>query len=505
MNKKFLYFTAFVTGAAVMVVELTASRLLAPFFGASLYVWTNVIGLILVALALGYWLGGRLAETPRRAKLLWEIILAAGVTCAVIPFAVTPLSRGVALNLILTKANGSIVILLGSFCVLLALFAIPVFLLGMVSPFVIRLLTENDKAIGAVSGRLFAISTAGSMLGTFLPALVLVSALGSRRTILAAAAALVVLAIFGMGFRRRAGIGAAIAVLIVAASPAGLSARAGLIEEVETPYQYVSIQDEAEYGRTMRFNEGFGIQSVMPGANGRTGFYWDYVPPLAALAGDPAATEKSELFLGLAGGTIVRESEALWGSKVKIKAVEIDPAVVALAKKYFGLDELTNLTVDVEDGRMALERDQNKYDLILVDAFTNQLYIPSHMATEEFFKLARTRLAPGGILVLNAAVHGEDSLLHRKLIASLRAAFPEVWEHKLAGSWNYLVVASDQPLDWSSLPDRVPVSASDLAEELAAGMAPAPDPKTTPFTDDNSPVELYTDAQVFEVLKNGGK
>src|SRR5262245_62594487 len=220
----------FGAGIGALATEITASRLLAPYFGSSTIVWANLIGIVLAALALGYWLGGRLADRRPEPHLLGTIVLAAGVFVAVIPFAAKPFLDFTVEGLD-TASAGAVV---GSFLAVLLLCAPPVVLLGMVSPFAIRLAVSSIATAGQVAGRLYALSTAGSLLGTFLPALVLIPAIGTQRTFLLVAAVLAASSCFLLGGRYLV-VAAALAAL-VAIPPGAVKARDGLLHE-ETSYQ----------------------------------------------------------------------------------------------------------------------------------------------------------------------------------------------------------------------------------------------------------------------------
>ncbi|MEX2645979.1 MAG: fused MFS/spermidine synthase, partial [Gaiellaceae bacterium] len=176
----------FGAGTGTLAVEISASRLLAPYYGSSTIVWANLIGLVLLALSLGYWLGGKLADRRPSGRLLGRLVLAAGAYVAVLPFVTRPILDVAARGLDELSA-GAVV---GSFFATLVLFAPPVFVLGMVSPFAIRLALDTVGSAGEVAGRLYALSTAGSLLGTFLPALVTIPLVGTQRTLIGSAAVL---------------------------------------------------------------------------------------------------------------------------------------------------------------------------------------------------------------------------------------------------------------------------------------------------------------------------
>ena len=273
----------FGAGIGALATEITASRLLAPYFGSSTIVWANLIGIVLAALAVGYWLGGRLADRRPRATLLGSIVLVAAVCVAAIPFVAEPF-----LDLTvegLDDASAGAVI--GSFIAVLLLFAPPVVLLGMVSPFAIRLAVSSIETAGAVAGRLYALSTAGSLLGTFLPALILIPAIGTQRTFLVIAALLAASSCFLLGVRYLVVAGLLAALVLL--PPGAVKAEAGLLHEETSYHQYIQVIERSDGRRVLHLNEGVAVHSVwQPGGNVLTGGVWDAFLALPPLLGTPA-------------------------------------------------------------------------------------------------------------------------------------------------------------------------------------------------------------------------
>jgi MFS family permease len=235
---------------------MAASRLVAPYFGSSNAVWANVIGLMLAFLALGYWLGGKVADSRPHPRLLGAILVLAAALLAVVPFAAHPLLR-LAVN---GFASISIVVVVGSFVSVLALFALPVTLLGAVAPFAVRLNLSSVAAAGQTAGRLYALSTVGSILGTFLAALVAIPLVGTQRTLLATAALIAIsaLPLLGVGSLAAAAV-LAVAVLV---PPGQIKPGGDVIYETESPYEYVSVVAYPDGERALQINEGVADQSV---------------------------------------------------------------------------------------------------------------------------------------------------------------------------------------------------------------------------------------------------
>lgn len=501
----YLWVVAFVSGMSVMALEMSASRLVAPYFGTSLFVWANVIGMILAALAVGYWVGGKLADKAPRLRVLLGILGVAGLWALLIPLLVAPLARFVVLELLQTSGAG--IIIVGSFAVLLVLFSVPITLMGMTSPFLIRLLavqpqsldpgTSSPHHVGQTAGGVFALSTVGSLLGTFLPVLVLIPWIGTRATVFLFAA--ILLATVAIGWFGARG---ATALVIFLALPAimrfPVHAAPGQLAEKESAYQYIQVLEE-DGVRVLRFNEALADQSAERADSPLSGRYWDTVLPLPNLS--PAAKPRV-LILGLAAGTIARGIvETRPPGAVSVTGVEIDPAVVEVGKQYFSLGRLQDhIEVVVEDARTFLERSSEKYDLILVDAYANQLYIPPHLATAEFYKLVHEHLAPGGVVVANINAPRPDSPLFVAMSATIGSAFPEVESYVVPDSWNRVIVASASSIDWEGAVSRVPEILQDIYRNVLTWRTPV---NTTGrvLTDDRAPVELMTDAMIFDAFR----
>ncbi len=487
----FFLVTALVSGMAVTVVELAAARLIAPFFGASLFVWTNVIGIILVGLALGYRIGGRFADRTQNPHTLYHIIGTAGLFVAITPFLARPLAEAVAFDQV---AWGTLPtpLIIGSFLSTALLFLLPIALLGMTSPFLIAIAvrTAGMQDVGTVSGRIFAWSTVGSIAGIFGTGILFIPLFGTRATILGAAIALLILAVVGT---RRWWWGVAlVATLVLAigmpASP--LRATAGLLLERESPYQYVRV-NEVNGKRYLIVNEGTGIQSVWDPTTIETGYYYDYLAVLPTAF--PADRPMKVLLVGLGGGTLPRSFAALYGDRdYAIDAVEIDPVIAELARDVFMVPR-EKLQIHIADGRTWLAQSRDTYDLIILDAYAQQHYVPWHLTTAEFFADVRDHLAPTGLVAMNVAAGGDDSPLLLSLAATVGSALPWTAIAPLPNSLNAILLAgfSAPILDHGS--EMLP---SFLAPHLALVQAAAANARPTTariLTDDHAPVELLTD------------
>ncbi len=491
---RFLLGLVFLAGIGSMASEMCASRLLAPYYGSSTVVWANIIGLILASLSVGYWLGGLLADRRPSPSLLATLVLAAAAWVAMIPFVARPF-LDLSIKGIETVSTGAVV---GSFAASLALFAPAVVLFGMVTPFAIRLAATGVADAGRVAGRVFALSTAGSLLGTFVPALVTIPLIGTQRTLIGAA---LILALAATPLLRRRVYGvaaAAVFALLLAVPPGAVRAQDGLLHEEESRYQFIQVVQSGQE-RRLYLNEGVAIHSVWRADTVLTGGEWDMFLAAPPLLGRPAARVAT---LGNAAGTTAR-AFGVYYPEAEIDGIEIDPAVSAVGRRYFGLGDNPRLTVHTADARPFLKTSRERYDLILIDAY-RQPYVPFYLATREFFELCRRRLRPGGIVALNVSTVPGDDRLARAVAGTLRREFPQVvtWQ---ALRFNQFVVGLTTPQPRAVLAERLRASPSDLlplAELFARDLREAA-PASRPWTDDLAPVEWITDRMIAAYALQG--
>ncbi len=489
----------FVVGTGSLGAEIAAVRLLAPYFGASTIVWANTIGIVLVALSVGYWLGGRLADRHPHMRGLCLLALAAAGLLALVPFAADPLlDLGVeALDSISAGA------FIGSLLGVLVLVAVPVMLLGAVSPYAIRLAVSTVEEAGTVAGRLYALSTAGSLAGTLISALLLIPLVGTRRTFLIFALAIAVMAVWGLRpVRRYALAPAAIAALI--ALPVGTLKAADtdggrVIHEAETEYQYARVIEYPDGHRTLELNEGQAQHSIYDPDTVLTGDVWDAHLVLGFAGFDEPPRRVA--ILGNAAGTTSRAYEEFF-PETRIDGVEIDGELSDIGRKYFDMNN-PRLHLYHEDARPFLRRIDAEYDQISVDAY-RQPYIPFYLTTEEFFETVKDRLRPGGVLVVNVGhPEGQDDL-EKVLTATMGEVFPNVMRDPMEDT-NTLLVASEAPLSAENLRD----AARDAPDGLRGTMLAAAS-RLQPglrggevYTDDKAPVEWLIDKSIVDYAAGG--
>ena len=523
----------FLSGAVLLGVEIAASRVLAPFFGNSLFVWGALIGVVLAGLSLGYWAGGALADRLPAPALLLAVIGAGGVSVLAVPLVDEPV-----LDAIVAWDPGP---RLNALVSATALFGVPSIVLAAVTPVAVRLRTRSVASVGRTAGRLFSVSTAGSIAGTFATAFFLIPELGTEQLFELGAATLFVAAAILALLEARA---VTVLVAVAAAAGAGYLAydkapQAGetlsraasqnwsplyrergygyadardarvrpddrkleVVFSEDTRYHRLAVVDD-ETTRYLRFDSS--LQSAMYlGDPFRTRFrYTDYFH--LGLAYNPGA--KDVLFIGLGAGS---SPKRMWREfpDLRVHVVELDPVVVDVAHRYFAVprDE-PRLRIEVGDGRQYLARNGRGWDVIVIDAFFADA-IPFHLVTQEFLRLAQRRLAPGGVIVTNAigALSGPGSRLFRSIYRTYRTVFPTVLVHPAKEGdhrgdeayRNLILIATEGAAPerghlaerWAGVRERAP-AAPDLARAiLGREDAPIPTDDVPTLTDDYAPTD----------------
>jgi spermidine synthase len=489
----------FVVGAGSLGAEIAAARLLAPYFGDSTIIWANTIGIVLVALSGGYWYGGRRADRdPSYRGLLRIVLLAAGLT-AIVPFLADPF-LSIAVDALDSISAGAFV---GSLLAVLVLVATPVFVMGMVAPYALRLAVHGVEDAGTTGGRLYAISTIGSLAGTFSSALLLIPLVGTRRTFLVYALSFAIVAALGLRGRRLVLAPAAVIVLI--ALPVGTVKAADdpgerVIHEADTEYQYARVVEDAVGDRFLELNEGQAVHSMRRRGSYLTDNIWDeyLVAPFAVRDAPPGRIA----ILGNAAGTTARAYGRFFPG-TRVDGVEIDGELTEIGRRYFDMRN-PRLRTFTDDARPFLRRTEERYDAILVDAY-RQPYIPFYLSTREFFELARDRLRPGGVVFVNVG-HPEGSTdLEEVLGATMADVFRTVVRDP-AEPTNTLLLGTDGDASGERLraaAPRLPAELRPRALEAAARIAPRL-PGGSVYTDDRAPVEWLIDASIVEVAAEGG-
>lgn len=449
----------FFAGAVLMALEMIGSRILAPAFGTSIYVWGALITVVMSALTCGYFLGGKVADRRPGMAALGIILAAAALLIGSLPIWMGGLTRSL-------QPLGPRT---GSLAAAFALFFLPSLLLAMVSPYGVKLAGRSLGRIGGTAGRMAAISTAGSILGTIATSFFLVPALGIRS--IARLLGLVLLALAAISFlpSRRGGkellfplalallAGAGIALLPSPPSGGCIPGIARVLYERDTLYHHLVV-DQLGEERHLHFDRSW--QSAMDLREPlRMVFAYTSALHLGVIA---RPQPRRALFIGLGGGSAPRRFLHDYPSLEEVDVVEIDPEVVAVARRYFRLPSDPRLAVFVEDGRLFVERKAREiqagraepYDLAVIDAFFSDA-VPYHLTTVEFLASLRRNLAEDGVVVANliGAPSGRESGFVRAMARTFASVFPRVWLFPLGGRLDLpmnviLVAAARESLDW---------------------------------------------------------
>ena len=505
-----LMLSVFVAGFTTLGIELSASRLLGNVFGTSNIVWANIIGLMLVYLSLGYFLGGRLADRRPERLLFFRLLAWGAFTAGLVPLAARPVLRQAALAVERLDAG----VTLGSFVSVLVLLLVPVTLLGMISPFAIRLAVRTPEEAGRVSGRIYALSTLGSILGTFLPVLWLIPSIGTAATFLSLSLVLLGVALWGMAGEvpgaalRHAWMPPALLLLSWLVLRGPIKTTQGQIYETESAYNYIQVL-EREGTRYLLLNEGQGIHSVHRPGVLLTGGTWDYF--LAAPFFNPAPHPLERIrrvgLVGLAAGTIAQQYTAVVGP-IPIDGWEIDPTILEVGRAYFDMTE-PNLNAIAADGRWGLAHSPHRYSVIGVDAYRLP-YIPWHLTTQEFFREAYDRLEADGVVVINVGRTADDRRIIEALVGTMATVFPSIHVVDVPNTFNSIVYASRGPTtseslaaNWAALQESgAPAELVEAVGRAVQNLQPTPDSSIV-FTDDLAPIEQLTNALALRFLLSG--
>ena len=497
---------ALVTGFATIATEISASRLIAPYFGNSTFIWANLIGVTLLFLSVGYWLGGKVADARPDASLMYGLIGIAGLCLAL----VVPISRPILRASLDAFDNRDAGAFLGSLAATLLLFAPTIMALGMVAPFAIRLRIVSVADAGKAAGSLYALSTAGSILGSFLPVIVLLPEIGTRNTFWTLAAIQIVMSIIGLAAERQriiALVAVAFAPLVVAGAVLAADGnlkppyRGELVAEFESDLNYIQVLQDGDE-TLLALNDGHAVHSIYNPYSLETGGPWDYFALGPLLTGITAQSSPDRaLIVGLAGGTSARQLHAAYPG-IEIDGIEIDEEIVDVGREYFGLtDEVANVTVG--DGRYQLATSETIYDLVCLDAY-RQPYVPFHLTTVEYFREVADHLSERGVVAVNAGRTDQDYRLVDALAATMRQVFATVVVVDVDRYDNSLIFGTNAPatvdgfvanLQQQTQPGLLQSVSRWALERGNIRLATADGPV---LTDDHAPVEWIIDQIILD-------
>ena len=490
-NKIFLYATEFFAGMSVMAVELGASRLLAPYFSSSQIVWTIIIGTIMIAMALGNVYGGRLADQNSDPALLYRRIIIAAIWIAAIPFAGKYIIAFIA-GLLITTIDTNL-LTWAAFLSCMTIFVYPLFLLGTVTPCLVKYATDSLDDNGKIVGNLGAFQTIGSIIGTFIPTFVTIPAVGTAITFLIFSSILLIIGlIYFISIGRNQKMIAASTIVFILLSALGTSSsfafwRTDITLEDESIYNYLQVRDDAQ--RTvLSTNVMFGVQSIRVKDRQLTGMYYDYALAAPTIFSD--RTEIKILVLGMGAGTFAERCRHYFPQS-KIIGVEIDEKITSIAREYFNLP--SDIPIVTYDGRAYLQSVDEKFDVIMVDAYQD-ITIPFQMSTTEFFSMVRDHLTADGVMVVNMSLRDEsEGSINECLTDTIAANFSDVRLVDVGRGTNREVFAASTV----GTLDRLSARAAELGdEELRRLMLEIEKNWSAPrggnyiLTDDRAPVEL---------------
>ena len=510
--KRYLYFAVFAAGMTTLAMELTASRLLGSYFGTSNLVWASIISLILIYLTVGYLIGGKLADRSPHPKTMFTIMAWGAFTAGLVPAISRPVLRNAADAFDILNMG----VLFGSFLSVLILFSLPTILLGTASPFAIRLVISDKQHAGRISGQIYAVSTSGSFVGTFLPVLILIPVIGTTMTFLVFSAFLLLVAFGGLwldtGWREILKliwmpVLLALIALFVLNSP--IKASRGMIFEDESSYNYIQVLELDGY-RMLRLNEGQGIHSMWHPEK------LDYFGPWEQFLSAPFFNQpeykpenvRRVAVIGLAAGTVVRQINEVYGL-VPVDGYEIDPEILEVGRRFFEMDS-PNLNTFALDGRIGLQRSDKTYSLIVVDAYRPP-YIPWHLTTREFFQIVADHLSEDGVMAINVGRSPDNRRLVEALVGTIRTIFPSVYVMDIPDTFNTIVYATVKETEIQNLYDNLLYlySRSDISplliesiHRIVINLQPTPESDIV-FTDDWAPMEWITNSLVLNYLLFG--
>ncbi len=489
-NKYYLYLTEFFAGMSVMAVELGASRLLAPYFSSSQIVWTIIIGTIMIAMALGNIWGGRSADKNPDPDRLYVRIIIAAVWIAAIPVLGKYVIIGISAALVLTISNHFLV--WAAFLACMIIFVFPLFLLGTVTPSLVKYTVDSLDDSGKTVGSLNAFNTIGSIIGTFVPTFVTIPAVGTSITFLIFAGILLLLAlVYFVSTKGKKKQCVSAGILFLACCLFGATGsfafwEHNLLFEGESIYNYLQVK-ETDDSVILSTNVLFGVQSIMKKNGGATGMYYDYAMAAPVMSG---RADGDMLILGMGTGTYAKQCQYYYHPS-SIEGVEIDQKITDLAGRYFELPD--SIPVTTYDGRSYLAAVEETYDVIMVDAYQD-ITIPFQMSSLEFFTLVREHLNENGVMVVNMNMHSDaEGNINEHLSDTIASVFDYVYTVDVAGTTNRELFATQNP---------------EAVEFFESGRSEIEDPELTamlqrvsdglmPYekgdyllTDDKAPVEL---------------
>lgn len=480
-----------INGFTIMSAEMAASRFLAPYFGSSVIVWTNVIGIIMLALSAGYYVGGLLSKKSPTIQKFFILGASGGVILLLIPILLASFLQ----SLIITTNSSTLIL---PFLISVCVFGVPIFVLGTLSPYAVRIASKELNTVGSEAGVLYSVSTFGSILGVYLTTFVLVPFLGTSQTIVVTGLSMVLMSLGGILYFTRSNKPKTIFILIgclfISCLPTILPIykRNNVLAEVDTVYQKVRIFKEN--GRiNMQFNNTSNIQSIYNPDGLWTGYYADYYPVLFSATNFDQKKDFNILVAGYAGGTVGKILHAFKPDNVQISidGVEIDQDVSKLGKEYMDVKD-TERNLYTADARTFIASSPKKYDIIILDCYNNELEIPPHLITQEFFRSVKDKLASEGTMVLNLNSIDPKKPFMQTSLNTINSVFESV-QYAYTNVTNYMVIAQNRPIEFESSKMNYNTILSQNASHIQSNIIlHSYNPRQPIFTDDKNNSDILS-------------
>ena len=482
VRRFYLLLTCFLMGFAILGLELLGFRLYGPVYGYSSYVAGTLIGVILAALSLGYLIGGRLADRAPRPPVLYRLLVIAGLLLVAFCFVYRALLDWFFFTFQLEFITGLILVTVVAFGPIMVL-------LSMTSPFIIRLVAVQDR-VGTAAGTIYALSTVGSILGSFITPFVLVPTIGAHMTLVIMTGVVLAVGVVGLVGLRRAWV---IALLPLGLTPLSFSEqRENVVLEIQSPYSDLEVErGRGENLYVLAVNKWSWYSRGVAAGSMETGSYFDFF-----LLGPKLVPVREMAVLGMGAGTSVLQFQHFYGDRIHIDAVEIDPWVVKIAKdkRYFGVEEGPSVTIHTEDARPYLRTCEKEYDLVEIDMYQGGPLIPFYVTTVEFFELVSERMSDNGLAITNVLALGSDKLLAACVVKTLQEVFPSVYALR-TGS-NYVLFAFKKPTPLALVRRRLEAVRTEglagIAYRASGITTPEPYPGAHVFRDDDADIEWIT-------------
>lgn len=507
--KPIIYLTSFFCGMSVMAVELSASRFLAPTFGTSSIIWTIIIGLIMISMSIGNIIGGRSADKHNNLDMLYFFIWIAALWIAIIPLIGKYIVIFVVFLLMMFLPNNLLII--GSTVSCLVIFSLPLIILGMVSPYLVKMGVSSMENSGRTTGEIYALSTIGSIIGTFIPTFLTIPIIGTSKTFFVFSLVLNIICVCYFFITKSKFISKAVTSVLIFAlilSPIKDSYafwKNNILYEGESLYNYLQVSEDKD-SVMLSTNVAFGVQSIYKKNQELTGMYYDYalMAPLF-IKNMTFSKPLNTLILGFGTGTFAKQCKRFF-PQTQTDGVEIDPKIAELSKEYFDVTD-DEAKIYVNDGRTFLySKDAKKYDVIMVDAYRD-ITIPFHMSTKEFFTEVKKHLNPGGVIVMNINMRSDKNTeINDYLCSTVKSVMKKVYKYDMKDSYNSIVFASDDENCKANFIDNASkIDASNLLKDTSSNVSQNLNEIAASklvFTDELAPVEVLGEKVLDDIVSS---